>query len=176
MLLPGLYPIGMPVFPRFKLRHPRDFQANHIPKGNLVKSLLEYITRNLIALRPPSSATCLQFVEIPRVIEVVMEAHKADFTATPSIGDIVNVSSTICPHQVPTRSATRHIKFPAGICPPHLHVTGIMWSFGRLRFACIAMLLIAPFLRVLKLTRNVSLILTRWICGPEQRSTKQLRS
>eukprot|EP00904_Undaria_pinnatifida_P004637 jgi/Undpi1/14174/HiC_scaffold_9.g03824.m1 len=33
----------------------------------------------------------ISFVEIPRVIEVVMEAHKADFTATPSIGDIVNV-------------------------------------------------------------------------------------
>eukprot|EP00903_Cladosiphon_okamuranus_P014435 g13394.t1 len=33
----------------------------------------------------------ITFVEIPQVIETVMEAHKADFTATPSIEDIVNV-------------------------------------------------------------------------------------
>lgn len=55
-----------------------------------------------VTLRPPSSVTLLQFVEIPRVIEVVMEAHKADFTATPSIDDIVNVSPTICSYYGPT--------------------------------------------------------------------------
>ena len=37
-------------------------------------------------------AAAWQFVEIPQVIETVMEAHKADFTAEPSIDDIVNVS------------------------------------------------------------------------------------
>lgn len=37
----------------------------------------------------------MQFVDIPRVIETVMEAHKADFAATPSIEDIVNVSPTV---------------------------------------------------------------------------------
>ena len=37
----------------------------------------------------------MQFVDIPRVIETVMEAHKADFTASPSIDDIVNVSLNI---------------------------------------------------------------------------------
>ncbi|CAM9542791.1 unnamed protein product [Ectocarpus sp. 6 AP-2014] len=33
----------------------------------------------------------ISFLDIPRVIEVVMEAHKADLMATPSIEDIVNV-------------------------------------------------------------------------------------
>lgn len=36
--------------------------------------------------------------------------------------------------------------------------------------------IIAQFLRVLKPTSNVSLIVARWICGPEQRLTKPLLS
>lgn len=42
-------------------------------------------------LAPPCTA---QFVEIPRVIESAMEAHKADLSAMPSIEDIVEVSSS----------------------------------------------------------------------------------
>lgn len=72
-----------------------------------------------VSLRPPSSAACLQFVEIPRVIEVVMEAHKADFTATPSIDDIVNVSPTICPRNVPTINVV--YRFRDAIRASHLY-------------------------------------------------------
>ncbi|CAM9448960.1 unnamed protein product, partial [Sphacelaria rigidula] len=35
----------------------------------------------------------ITFLEIPQVIEGAMEAHKADFAATPSVDDIVDVSS-----------------------------------------------------------------------------------
>lgn len=57
----------------------------------------------------------MQFVDIPRVIETVMEAHKADFAATPSIDDIVNVSSTIQNRaRCPQRSWSSHGFF---FCP-----------------------------------------------------------
>lgn len=45
-----------------------------------------------LTLSPCLTLTSSQFVDIPRVIESVMEAHKADFKARPSIEDIVNVS------------------------------------------------------------------------------------
>lgn len=58
-----------------------------VPSRMFDRASIEYWRVSLTLFLPIS-----QFVDIPRVIEVVMEAHKADLMATPSIEDIVNVS------------------------------------------------------------------------------------